>query len=478
MNKVGDGLLVRLSSNWIILNLDKLAGEWMKFYDREKELETLEKAYLRSGTDLVVVSGRRRIGKSRLIYEFAKGKKAVSVLIVPKEERQVAKDVEEEIRLKLGYSPPLGSLRSALEYLFEQNVDLVCLDEFPNVLVVNEAIPYELQRLWDKYKDSKNIMLIVSGSYAGMMSRLFAAKKAPLFNRATNTINLQPLAFRTVAEVLSDFGVLLSTEQVSFYCVFGGVPFYYVLLEKLENRSFENAVNALFFDVGAQLREEGENVLRQEFGNAYAKYYAILEAISAGYVSMNEISQKVGVRSTTLTKYFKALQHDFKIVERIVPFGEKPARSKKGLYFIRDNTLAFWFSAVYGKPSAPSKDEVSSFIGKRFEILCREFLAAYLAGNGERLMGVGKWWGPVKVGGKFEQREIDVVVETDKAIYCGECKWTEQKLDERELNWLKESAQSVARKEKPVRFVLFSKRGFEISDTEEVLLFDAEQLIA
>ncbi len=449
----------------------------MRFYDREIELEALEKAYLRSGSDFIVVSGRRRIGKSRLIDEFVKDKKAISVLIVPKEEKQVAGDVEAEIRLKLGYSPSFASLKDAFEYLFEQNVGLLCLDEFSNVLVVNEAVPYELQRLWDKYKDSKDVMLVVSGSYAGMMNRLFAAKKAPLFNRATSAINLGQLSFGTVADILSDFGVLLPSEQVSFYCVFGGVPFYYVLLEKLENRSFESAVNSLFFDVGAQLKEEGENVLRQEFGNAYAKYYAVLEAISAGYVSLNEISQKVGVRSTTLTKYLSALIHDFKIVERIVPFGEKPARSKKGLYFIVDNTLAFWFSEVYGKLSAPRTEELSSFIGKRFEMLCRQFLCEFLIARGERLLAAGKWWGAVKVNGRSEQREIDLVIETDKAIYVGECKWTQQKVGQRELNWLKESAQAVAVTKKPVKFVLFSKLGFDVLTDKDALMFSANQLV-
>src|SRR5208283_659252 len=193
----------------------------MKFYDRERELEALEKTYLRSGSDFIVVSGKRRIGKSRLIDEFIKDKKAVNVLIVPKEEKQVAGDVEAEVRLKFGYSPPFGSLKDAFEYLFEQNVGLVCLDEFSNVLVVNEAVPYELQRLWDKYKDSKDVMMVVSGSYAGMMNRLFAAKKAPLFNRATLAINLGQLSFSTVGGILGDFGVLSPSEQVSFYCVFG-----------------------------------------------------------------------------------------------------------------------------------------------------------------------------------------------------------------------------------------------------------------
>jgi uncharacterized protein len=448
----------------------------LKFYNREKELELLERTYTRPGADFVVVSGRRRVGKSRLTEEFMKNKKAISLLIVPKEEKQVAGDLEEEIRLKSGYSPTFSSLKDALEYLFEQNVGLVCLDEFPNMLAVNAAVPFELQRLWDKYKDSKEIMLIVSGSYAGMMNRLFAAKKAPLFNRATSTLDLGQLSFKTTTKVLADFGVLSPEEQVNFYCVFGGVPFYYVLLEKLENRSFENVVNALFFDVGAQLKEEGENVLRQEFGNAYVKYYAILEAINAGYVSLNEISQKVGVRSTTLTKYIRSLQQDFKIVERIVPFGEKLARSKRGLYYIKDNTLAFWFSRVYGKPSAPGKEDLSSFIGKRFESLCQEFLTKTLVEKGERLQWVGKWWGSMKVSGKLEQREIDIVVETDKALYLGECKWTDQKLGKRELNWLQESSKALPIKiKKPIRLVFFSKKGFEIC-CKEVLLFDADGL--
>ena len=450
----------------------------MKFYNREKELELLEKAWRSRGADFVVISGRRRVGKSRLIEEFTEGKNAVNVLVVPKEEKQVAKDFEEEIRRKFGYSPSFSSFREAMEYLFEKEAALICLDEFPNVLAVNSAIPYELQRLWDKHKDSKDILLILSGSYVGLMNRLFAAKKAPLFNRATNTVNLQQFSFKTVIEILNDLGVSVPSEQVSFYCVFGGVPYYYLLLEKLEDRSFENALVSLFFDVGAQLMDEGENILKQEFGNAYVKYYAILEAIHAGHVAMNEISQEVGVRSTTLAKYMKALQHDFRIIGRIVPFGENPLRSKKGLYFIQDNTLSFWFSQVYGKRAASSKDEYNSFISRRFEILCREFLTVYLEKKGERVVRAGRWWGSVEVEkGKFEQRDIDVVVETEKTLYVGECKWTEKKVGETELSRLRASSKRVAKTKKPVKFVLFSRSGFTFSESDNVLLFDAGRIV-
>lgn len=453
----------------------------MRFYDREKELGVLERAYLRAGADLVVITGRRRIGKSRLVEEFIRGKTAVNLLIVPKEEKQVAKDIEEEVRSKFGYSPAFDTFRAALEYIFEQGIGLVWFDEFPNVLSVNAAIPHEIQNIWDKYKEKKDILLVVSGSYAGMMNRLFTAKKAPLFNRATNTLNLGHLSFGTIVEVLNTLGLSEPKEQIAHYCVFGGVPYYYLLLEKQGTKRLESSINALFFDDGAQLKEEGENVLKQEFGNAYAKYYAVLEAIYSGHVSMNEISQKLGVRSTTLMKYVKALQQDFKLIGRAVPFGQAPARSKKGLYFIIDNTLAFWFAHVYGKRAPPSKEELSTFLGRRFESFCKDTLAGYLENGGERVLKSGKWWGQVETEEKkFGQRELDLIIETDKALYIGECKWSEQKIGESTLKQLQESAKSVVTKtKKPVKWVLFSKEGFNdtVWETKDALLFDAPRLV-
>lgn len=449
----------------------------MRFYNREKELNVLERAFASSGADFVVISGRRRVGKTRLVEEFIKNKKAINVLIVPKEEKQVAKDLEGEIRNVLGYSPPFGSVTDALKYIFEQNVELVCFDEFSNVLQVNQAIPFELQKLWDQYREKKEVLLVVSGSYVGMMNKLFTAKKAPLFNRATHTLMLLPLPFRTVIRILNDLDVLAPAEQIGFFCVFGGVPYYYLLLEKRGNRELSAALDAFFFEEGAQLREEGENILRQEFGNAYAKYYALLEAIQGGFVSMNELSQKLGVRSTTLTKYMKALQHDFKLVERMVPFGENPARSKKGIYFICDNTLAFWFSLVYGKRAKPSEEELNIFLSRRFELLCKDFLVSFLEKRGERVLKQGKWWGVVKTkNGTFEQRELDLVIESDKAIYIGECKWTKEKIKQGELDFVKESAKGIKTK-KPLKWVLFSKDGFHMPENEELFLFDPKRMI-
>ena len=225
------------------------------------------------------------------------------------------------------------------------------------------------------------------------------------------------------------------------------------------------------------MKEEGQDTLRQEFGNAYSKYYAILEAIHAEHVSMGEISQKMGIRSNTLTKYTDSLQKDFRLIERVVPFDQNPYRSKKGLYFIKDNTIAFWFKQVYGKRSPPTKEELNAFLGKRFELLCSEFLAGWLDKKGERFVKIGKWWGNVEIEKrKFEQREIDLIIETDKALYIGECKWSDNKIGEKELEHLKVSAKALKTK-KPIKWVLFNKKGFTIKESKNVLLFDAEKII-
>ena len=394
----------------------------MKFYDREKELAVLEQAYGTRGKGgiLVVISGRRRVGKSRLIKEFLKGKKALNIQVVPKEEKQLAADITGEIRAKYGHVPEYATFKEAFEHIFQsKDIGLVCMDEFPAVLEANKAIPYELQALWDKHREDRDILLIVSGSYVGMMNKIFTAKKAPLFNRAFYTLRLQQLSLKIVLELLSDIGVKDPVEQLSYYCVFGGVPYYYLLLDNSREKEFGRAVANLFFEPAAQLREEGQDILRQEFGNAYSKYYAILEAVHAGHVSMGEISQRLGLRSNVLSKYMDSLQKDFRLIERTVPFGQNPFRSKKGLYLIRDNTIAFWFRHVYGKRNPPSKEDMNAFLGRRFEFLCSEFLGEWLQGRGESVQRSGRWWGQVEVEkSKFEavSRKIQTMEKDEDAV--------------------------------------------------------------
>jgi uncharacterized protein len=443
----------------------------MKFYDRESELAALENACSAKGAEMIVVSGRRRIGKSRLIDEFLKNKDHAKVLIVPKEEKQVAGDFASA--LADGYKPSFSNVEEALEYFFNNfKKRILYVDEFPNLIDVDASIPYVFQKVWEKYKDTTVKTLIFSGSYVSMMDKIFTRQKAPLFNRAGYRMVLQPLPLKVIWEIQEDFGVK-ARDKISNYCVLGGVPYYYELLTK---RDTKEMVNTLFFDVAAPLKEEGQNILRQEFGAAYKKYFSIIEAIGAGIVSGSEIANRLGVSQTTLSKYVMSLQRDFQLVERTVPFGQNPQRSKKGLYSIKDNTIAFWFSKVYGKLAPPSEEELNEFISRRFEIFCKDFLTDYLKSNGESIVRTGKWWGQVEVKPhEFAVREIDVIVETQNSIFVGECKWTNKKVPCAELEHLEGSCKALKTR-KSIKKVLFSKEGFEFKESDDIMLFDPKKI--
>ncbi|MCW4002929.1 MAG: ATP-binding protein [Candidatus Bathyarchaeota archaeon] len=443
----------------------------MKFYDRENELATLEKILLTRGSNMIIVSGRRRIGKSRLINEFLFNKESATILVVPKEEKLVAADFAVAMAVN-GYIPTFNKVEEALEYFFVNfKKAILFIDEFPNLLDVASSIPFVFQRVWEKYKDSTSKVLIFSGSYVSMMNKIFTKQKAPLFNRASAYIVLQPLSLKTVWQIQEDLGVD-PIEKISNYCLLGGVPYYYELIEK---RGKADAVKDLFFDIAAPLREEGLNVLRQEFGSAYKKYFSIIEAIGAGVVSGSEVANRLGVAQTTLSKYIVSLQRDFQLVERTVPYGQNLQKSKKGVYAIKDNTIAFWFALVYGKQEPPSADKLNEFISKRFEVFCRDFLVQYLKAKGETVVWCGRWWGHAKVDGeRYENREIDVVVETNTSVYVGECKWTNKKARLEDLRCLEESSLAL-KTGKPIKKVLFSKRGFNFSQAD-AMLFDPSRI--
>jgi AAA+ ATPase superfamily predicted ATPase len=312
-----------------------------------------------------------------------------------------------------------------------------------------------------------------------MMNKIFTKKKAPLFNRAGVSLKMQQLDLKTIWQMLDDIGMKEPKEKTAAYCVFGGVPLYYELIERRIKRGKDiyDIINAIFIDVGAPLKEEGYNILRQEFGDSYKKYFGILEAISSGLVSLTDISNKLGIRPTTLAKYLIALSRDFNIIGRQVPYPQSARRSKKGLYRIADNTTAFWFSLVYGVQKAPTKQDMDDFISRRFEDFCSDVFSRFLEKNKEPVKYKGRWWGSVKLGEGGEQREIDMVVETDDHLYLGEAKWAKAKKGEKEINWLKQSSGTLIRlTKKKVKYVLFSREGFTMKENEDILLFDCKRM--
>ena len=109
-------------------------------------------------------------------------------------------------------------------------------------------------------------------------------------------------------------------------------------------------------------------------------------------------------------------------------------------------------------------------------MFCKDFFVAYLKGKGESIIRTGRWWGQVEVKpNEFEDREIDFIGETREDLYFAECKWTNKKTSSADLYNLSKSLAAFQTK-KNVKLVLFSKSGFDFTETKNITLFSPERL--
>ncbi|WP_297070524.1 ATP-binding protein [Thermococcus sp.] len=403
----------------------------MRFYDREKEIELLRKA------KRVAIIGRRRVGKTRLVEEALNP----ITLFIPaeKSEALICDDWLREIRERR-YIPTLGSMREIVEFLMREG-ETVFIDELQNVLKVNPAFLYDLQRLLDKYRDAK---LVVTGSLIAMSKRLVEDYSSPLYGRFDVVIKLRELDFKTVLEIMRDLGYGIE-EAVVMWSVFGGLPKYYETLEHFSMKP-EEFVRMLFFEEPYPMFPEVMLMLKEELGKEYRTYFSILQAISEGKNTLGEISSYLSVKSTSLTKYLRALERDYElVVKRKDAFGRGRYR-----YRIAQNLVDFWFRFLWRNYSklergelAFSKNDFNAYVGRKFETLVEEM--AHLLVPFE-VLSTGKLWG--KFSGRERGRnsfEIDVVAVGKEDLALFEVKWEKLSSGEagKELERLKEKAEAI-----------------------------------
>ncbi|QDA31772.1 ATP-binding protein [Thermococcus indicus] len=393
-----------------------------------------------------------------LVREFFKreGVDYLDFFIPVKSEKLILEDFSRELRAKLRYSPRFETFSEMFEYLEVADVEAVFFDEFQNVLRVNPAIAFDLQRFIDRNRD-KPLLIILSGSYLGMMRKLLTSRKAPLYGRSTLFIELQPLRPRWVFEMLKDLGITEPVQQVEFYGIFGGIPKYYELLEVFEaGNPPDLIVDAVRYST--LLTAEGEGLLIDEFGKAYRTYFSILDAIASGKNRLVEIANAVGMKPGSITKYLEALEDYYGIITR-----ERPLLGgRRSRYVISDYFLNFWFSLI-----EPNRRQVEAgdfnafrrnlegkfpeFFGRVFERVVLDLLHDL---NGELITfdSIGPHWG--------RNYEIDLVAinrEENIATFI-ETKWKTNVDGPREIGRLIAKAQNAPwRGEK--RYLLIA-RGF------------------
>ena len=179
-------------SNHKLLNHD-LNGELFVFIGREAELQFLESRYRANAGQLVVLYGRRRIGKTETLRQFCKGKPHVFFACQECTDKLQLKNfsekmLREDIPVKQ-YIEQFADWEKAysavMDLPYGDKKKLLIIDEFPYMCKSNSGIPSILQNLWDEKLKNANVMIILCGSAMSFIEKELLAKKNPLYGRAT-----------------------------------------------------------------------------------------------------------------------------------------------------------------------------------------------------------------------------------------------------------------------------------------------------
>ncbi|KAB7790370.1 ATP-binding protein [Bifidobacterium leontopitheci] len=409
------------------------------FVAREHELQVLNRLFDSDSFEMVVLYGRRRVGKTTLIDEFVKGKRVLYFTAVQQSAKLNLADFSRAVFSFFGMpdsTPSFGGWPDALSFVVDRARQtgervVFVFDEFPYAAAAEHALPSMLQIAIDHgFLDTK-VTMILSGSNEGFMENDVLGRKSPLYGRRTAQIRLLPFDYADAAKFLPDTS---AQDLVRYYATFGGTPYYLARIR--ESDGFESNVLRLMFDGLGVLREEPIMLLRQELREP-ALYYSILRSIASGNATPKLIAEHAGVEADSVGAYLKTLV-DLRLIERKVPFGDDPAKSRKGMYVVDDPFFAYWFRFVGRNMSildggisesvarrlafGPAFD---TYVGQQFETICRQWLFRANAAGELPFIATqfGKWWGTDPVA--REQTDIDVVAADPiaKTMLLGECKW-------------------------------------------------------
>jgi len=430
--------------------------------DREEETAFLEEAYAAGKSQLIILYGRRRVGKTYLLQHFMSNKKHAYCLCTKGNEneqiRLLSLTIGERFNDTALMLSPFSEWRSLFIYLHEKAQTekfLIVIDEFPYLINANSAITSIFQKYWDEYLSNTKIMLVLCGSSIAMMESEVLAHKSPLYGRRTGQWKIKPLDFENS---LKFFPKNASFEEaVRIYALTGGVPFYLTELDLCKTAT-ENIIERIA-KKGRLLYEEGEILLKEELRDP-STYFSILEAMSAGNTKQVEIANRVGIPSTALPRYLSTLER-LEYIEKIMPVTE-PKSSKKTIYKIKDNFMGFWFRFIYPYRSYIEESNYKKYneildtyfekhVTFAFEDICRAFLNRQNAKNllPAYFTKIGTWYGYYRDEPTDERKsvEIDIVAldEISNGIIFAECKWQDlsQKEAEKLFAALKEKSKHV-----------------------------------
>ena len=442
-----------------------------QFVDREKEMSFLKEKYSSSSAELIIIYGRRRVGKTELIKQ--------SISKSPLKSLYLLGELQKENQLSSIYSniagisldddflknSPLNTWQAFFNYLtgyISKNGLVLVLDELPYIHKTNPNFISILQFFWDEKWKNMNLKLILCGSSISMMQKIALSYSSPIYGRRTGQIDLQPLTylnFRSLFNEWDEEGIM------GAYSVLGGIPRYAEEFDR--KKSLYENISKAFLDKDAFLYKEAKFLLMEELQD-FANYFSILKAVAFGKNTFNEISNFSGVAANKLFVYISRLI-ELNIIRRDIPVTlSKEKSTRVGNYVLKDYFFRFWFRYIYpnsslieiGKPEIVLdiiQRDFNNYLDTIFEDISTELLLD-MSMNGKLPLFTkwGKWW-------RMDD-EIDIVATneaTGDILFC-ECKWEDKETDKAVLEGLLEISEKVewGDENRKNHYAVVSKKGF------------------
>lgn len=479
------------------------------FIGREAELKFLNDRYEDNGGQLIVLYGRRRVGKTETLKEFCKGKPHVFFSCTQTTDRvQLQKFSRELLKENIPAKNYVTefvdwekAFRAVLDLPYGKEKKLLIIDEFPYMCKGNKSIPSILQNLWDAELRDANVMIVLCGSAMSFMEKELLAEKNPLYGRATGIYKMKEMGFYDVVKFFPNYS---ERDKVIAYSILGGIPHY--LRQWNPKLSVAENIKRNILTKGCILYSEVDFLLHQELRETPI-YNSIIEAVALGNTTLNNISQKSLVEDTSKTSVYLKNLIELGIVEREFSVDTKvkeQANGHRGTYRLTDNFFRFWYAfgfanfsqledgdveGVYEYIVEPALHEFASFA---FEDVCREFVREMQKKNELpfRFAKMGRWTGKTTVrdkdaegGYRIAETEIDLLCIGRKGeeYLVGECKFKKEPFSYGEyldalmkLSPLKEKAK--------FHYALFSENGFDEkieaeAETNGTHLYSLEQIV-
>lgn len=451
------------------------------FFDRADERHDIEAAIQSDRPELRIVFGRRGAGKSYLFERVLARRRHFSYACTERVMALQVDDIERELNdfapgTVVGHLTDFDSFLDALATLAARDRTaplVVVIDEFPYLARAEKGVLGDLQRWFNVQRRKRtNVKLFLLGSMVSWMQEQALSDTAALKSVRTGQLAVHPLGHRHAAGFYPTWG---PEDKVRAFAAWGGLPG--VLAELDPKHSLWTDLRTTTLTRGAKLYDEPDWLKYTDLRGT-AAYTSIVRAVASGDRRPSAIAGTVfggGGSQNQIQPYLDRLL-EAQILERRTPLLARGERPKTSLYYVNDQFLAYWYRFVNPNRSALDRGRRGSVLARihkefdkyvsedAFEAIARAYLWDALVDRrlprGLVFDRVGSWW-----SGRGEQQDQADVVAYDRAELrlIGECKWTKDPADERELRGLDKILRDFASELQPADRLwraLFSRSGF------------------